>query len=103
MHISVFVHMCPFLVFIVYWILRGSIDQIYKLLIKTNNNKKKPAKVLDAPRGRHHKNALFVFKPQSILLEHDVMSQIKTLRNTAGENKPTLYIAWNMLWLSDAL
>lgn len=34
-----------YLEFIVYWIVRESIDQIYKLLI----NKKKNSKVLDAP------------------------------------------------------
>lgn len=48
--------------------------------IQYNFQLKKSAKVLDSPSERHRSFVLFFFKPQLILLEQDVMSQVKTLK-----------------------
>lgn len=82
-----------------YWLLRGSINQIYELLRIEYNILfwlQKPGSILNVPPGRYNRMHYF-FKPPLTLLEYNVMSQVKTLRNTAGRNKATLFMDCNWL------
>lgn len=58
-------------VYTLYWILRGSVNQIHELLIVECSVifwLQKSAKVLDAPSERYHRNALFVLSFLSFFL-----------------------------------